>query len=158
VAVVISVEDPSTPDVVVLLERHLAFAREVTPRGGVHALDREGLRRPTLTFFTAREGAGLLGIAALQELDRHHGEVKSMHTTAEARRLGVGRALVVHLLDVARQRGYQRVSLETGNFDAFAAARALYRSCGFSPCPPYGPYIGSATSACMTIEITPTPD
>lgn len=155
VAVEVSIEDPTTPDVVALLERHLAFAHEVTPEGGVFVLDVEALRRPGVAFFCARVDGRLLGVAALQELDGGHGELKSMHTTAEARGKGVGRMLVVHVLDFARSRGYRRVSLETGNFAAFAPARALYRSCGFTPCAPYGHYIESPTSACMTIEIDP---
>jgi len=152
----ISVEDPTSPDVVVLLERHLAFAREVTPAGGVFALDLDALRAPSITFFCARSHGTLVGIAALQELDADHGEIKSMHTGYEARERGVGRALVTHLIEVARSRGYRRVSLETGNFDAFGPARALYASCGFEPCAPYGDYVDSTTSACMTIDLDPT--
>lgn len=156
-AIKISVEDPASDDVLALLERHLAFAREVTPKGGVFALDLDALRRPSVTFFCARTDRMLVGIAALHELDAEHGEIKSMHTAAELRGRGVGRALVAHLLDVARSRGYRRVSLETGNFAAFEPARALYASCGFGPCAPYGDYVGSTTSACMAIELGSTP-
>jgi putative acetyltransferase len=156
-AVTVDVDDPTAPDVVALLAQHLAFTHEVTPAGGVFALDPDSLQRPEVTFFSARAEGRLLGIAALQELHDRHGELKSMHTTADARRVGVGRALVAHLLAVARDRGYHRVSLETGNISAFAPARALYRTCGFAPCPPYGPYVGSSTSACMTIDLITTP-
>ncbi len=152
----ISVEDPTGVDVVDLLGRHLAFAREVTPAGGVFALDLDALSAPSVTFFCARSDGALVGIAALHELDAGHGEIKSMHTASEARQRGVGRALVTHLIDVARSRGYRRVSLETGNFDAFEPARKLYASCGFEPCNPYGAYVGSSTSACMTIELRST--
>lgn len=152
-AIDISIEDPTGEDVVALLERHLAFAREVTPAGGVFALDLDAVRAPSLTFFCARSDGMLVGVAALQELDAEHGEIKSMHTAAEARGRGVGRALVTHLIDVARSRGYRRVSLETGNFDAFDPARRLYARCGFEPCEPHGAYVGSSTSACMTIDL-----
>jgi putative acetyltransferase len=155
-AIDISIEDPTSEDVVALLERHLAFAQEVTPAGGVFALDLDALRAPSITFFCARADGTLVGIAALQELDADHGEIKSMHTTTEARGRGVGRAVVTHLIEVARSRGYRRVSLETGNFDAFRPARALYASCGFEPCAPYGGYVDSTTSACMTIDLDPT--
>jgi len=155
-AIDISVEDPVAQDVVSLLERHVAFAREVTPAGGVFALDVEALRAPDITFFCARAEGTLVGVAALHHLDDEHGEIKSMHTAAEARGRGVGRTLVTHLVEVARRRDYRRVSLETGNFDAFEPARRLYASCGFVPCPPYGEYVGSTTSECMTIELRPT--
>jgi putative acetyltransferase len=132
---------------------NLAFARVVTPPGGVHALDVEGLLDPTVTFFSARLDGELLGVGALKQLDESHAELKSMHTVEAARGQGVGRALVDHLLSVAANRSYQRVSLETGTVDAFAPARSLYTKVGFRPCAPFGEYARSPTSACMTIAI-----
>ena len=82
----------------------------------------------------------MLGVAAIKELDAAHAELKSMHTAAEARGRGVGRALLGYLLDTARARGYRRVSLETGTTPGFAAARALYESVGFTPAGPFGGY------------------
>jgi putative acetyltransferase len=80
-----------------------------------------------------------------------------MHTAVEVRGGGVGRALVAHLIEVARSRRYQRMSLETGNFAAFEPARSLYASCGFEPCDPYGTYVGSSTSACMSMDLGAAP-
>ena len=133
-------EDPRRPDVVAVLEAHLAFAREVTPEGHVHALPLEGLFVPEVTFFTAREGAELVGIGALKRLDAAHAKIKSMHTVARSRRQGVGRAVVEHLIEFARASGYERVSLETGTMAAFARARALYSSVGFETCAPFADY------------------
>jgi putative acetyltransferase len=82
----------------------------------------------------------VLGVAAIKELDPAHVELKSMHTAAEARGRGVGRALLTHLLDTARTRGYQRVFLETGTTPGFAAARTLYESVGFEPTGPFADY------------------
>jgi putative acetyltransferase len=93
-----------------------------------------------VTFVSFRDDDTVLGVAAIKELGAAHGEVKSMHTAAEARGRGVGRALLSHLLDTARARGYQRVSLETGTTPGFAAARALYESVGFTPAGPFGGY------------------
>jgi putative acetyltransferase len=152
-AVVVTVEEPTSSDVLNLLERHLAFAREVTPEGGVFALDVDSLRRPGVIFFCARVDGWLVGVAALQELSPAHGELKSMHTAADARRQGVGTELVASVLEAAWSRGYERVSLETGNFDAFSPARSLYERCGFTPCDPYDKYVGSPTSACMSITL-----
>ena len=89
-------------------------------------------------------------MGALKELDATHAELKSLHTVEEARGRGIGRALVAHLVTVAAERGYRRVSLETGDMDAFVPARALYAAMGFVPCPPFGEYASSPTSACMT--------
>lgn len=65
----------------------------------------------------------------------------------------MGRAVVRHLLDTARERGFVRVSLETGTMAAFAPARALYASEGFIPCPPFADYRESPNSVCMTREL-----
>jgi len=155
VDVVIAVDDPRVEDVRALLETHLAFAREVTPPGHVHALDIDGVLDPAVTFFSARRGGVLLGIAALKRLDESHAELKSMHTAAAARGQGVGRAVVDHLLAVAADRNYQRVSLETGTMDAFAPARSLYATAGFTPCEPFGQYTANPNSTCMTIRVDP---
>lgn len=149
----IDVDDPRADDVRALLEVHLGFARAVTPPEGVFALDIDGLLHPTVTFVSARQGGQLLGVGALKELEASHGELKSMHTIEATRRQGVGRALVQHLLSVAADRNYERVSLETGTEDAFAPARAFYSKLGFTACDRFGQYVDSPTSACMTIVL-----
>lgn len=149
-AMVIAVDDPRAPDVRALLERHLSFNRENTPPEGVFALDVERLVDPAVTFVSARVAGVLAGVGALRHLDDRHAELKSMHTAAALRGRGVARAVLDHLIALAAERGYQRVSLETGNMDAFAPARSLYASAGFEVCPPFGDYVGSATSTCMT--------
>jgi putative acetyltransferase len=149
----IRVDDPLSPDVRGLLERHLAFAHDMTPLEHVHALDIEGLTDPALTFFAARRGGTVVGVGAIRQLDPRHGELKSMHTAEAARRTGVARAVVDHMLDVARARGYGRVSLETGAMDAFAPARALYASVGFEPCEPFGDYTRNPYSVCMAMTL-----
>ena len=136
----ISVDDPRRPEVRALLERHLSFCLSETPPEHSFALDVDGLLDPKVTLVSYRDGENVLGVAALKELDGAHAEVKSMHTAAEARGRGVGRALLAHLLDTAKARGYQRVFLETGTTPGFAAARALYESMGFTPTGPFGGY------------------
>jgi putative acetyltransferase len=150
---VVAAEDPRAPDSRALLEQHTVFAHEVTPPGHVHALDLDGLLDPSVTFFSVRRDGVLLGIGALRQLDPAHAELKSMHTDGAARGRGVGRAMVEHLLSVAADRGYARVSLETGAGEAFAPARSLYAQVGFTPCEPFGEYTANAYSTCMTIEI-----
>ncbi|MGH3211567.1 MAG: GNAT family N-acetyltransferase [Trebonia sp.] len=136
----ISIDDPRRPEVLALLERHLGFCLSETPPEHSFALDADGLLHPKVTFVSFRDGVTVLGVAALKELDAGHAEIKSMHTAAEARGRGVGRALLSHLLDTARARGYLRVSLETGTTPGFAAARELYESAGFVPTGPFADY------------------
>jgi putative acetyltransferase len=150
---VIAVDDPRAEDVMALLAAHLAFANEHSPPEDVHALDLAGLLDPEVAFFSYREAGRLLAIGALRRIDADHAEVKSMHTAREARGRGIGRAMVAHLIGVARARGFRRLSLETGTMAAFEPARALYSSMGFVPCEPFGSYFHSRNSTCMTLAL-----
>lgn len=142
--------DPGADEVAALVARHLAFAAGVTPPDHVHALDALGLADAAVTLYGARRDGALVGMGALRRLDDDHVEIKSMHVAVEARGLGVGRAVLDHLLAEASGRGHGRVSLETGTGEAFAAAHALYASAGFTTCPPFAEYTDNPYSTCMT--------
>jgi putative acetyltransferase len=134
-------------DVRALLEHHVATARAETARGSAHALNLAGLQSPDIRFWCVRDGEGLLGVGALRALTARHGEIKSMHTAERARRRGVGRLLVNHIIDEARAMGMTRLSLETGSWDYFVPARSLYKSLGFAACPPFGDYREDRTAS-----------
>lgn len=123
-----------------LLRLHLDDVRENPTPGGAHVLDLRGLRRADVSFFSAWDGDALLGCGALRQLDAAHGEIKSMRTAPDQLRRGAGAALLVHILGVARARGYRRLSLETGTTSAFDAAYALYRQFGFSDADAFAEY------------------
>jgi putative acetyltransferase len=149
----IALDDPGADDVRAILARHLAFAHATTKPEEVYALDVDALLDPAVTFVSYRDGGTVLGVAAIKALGDGQAEIKSMHTAAEARGRGVGRALLDHLLGLARTRGYRRVSLETGSGPAFAPARALYARAGFVPCDAFGDYIPSPNSTYMSLEL-----
>ena len=149
----IAVDDPRKPDVRALLERHLEFARAQTPPEHSFALDLEGLLDPAITVFSFRAHGIMLGIGAIKCLSPHHAEIKSMHTGGAARGRGIGRAMLAHLLEVARSRGFRRVSLETGTTGAFAPARALYHGAGFVSCGPFASYQPSDDNLFMTVDL-----
>ena len=149
----IALDDPRAADVRELLRRHLTFARSVTPPEDAHALDLDGLLDPSISFYSCRADGQLLAIGALRRLDDEHAEVKSMHTVEAARGRGIGRAMLDHLLGVARERGYRRVSLETGAMDEFAPARALYVNAGFVPTETFGDYRESRNSVYLTLAL-----
>ncbi|MGH3389906.1 MAG: GNAT family N-acetyltransferase [Actinomadura sp.] len=149
----ISTDDPRADDVRGLLERHLVFVNAQSPPEDVHALDVDGLLDPAVTFVSFRLAGELLGVGALKRLDERHAELKSMHTVRAARGRGVGRAIVDHLIGLARDRGFHRVSLETGSMAGFAPARRLYETAGFTPCGPFGDYNPSRHSTFMTLSL-----
>lgn len=132
--------------VVALLELHVATARASTAPGSAHALDVAGLRRPDIAFWTGWLDGALAGCAALKRLSAVHGEVKSMHVAEAMRRLGVGSALLAHVVAEARLAGLQRLSLETGSWDFFRPAHALYTRHEFLPCTPFGDYVADRNS------------
>lgn len=146
----IETDDLTRPAVVGLLREHLRNMYEVTPAESVHALDLDALRAPDITFWSVWEGDTLVGCGALKQLDPAHGEVKSMRTPEQLRRRGAGRAVLTHILEQARRRGYARVSLETGAMAAFEPARRLYESFGFAYCGPFGSYVDDPNSVFMT--------
>ena len=151
----IELDDLSRPQVHALLQEHLDNMYELSPPESVHALDLGKLRSPDISFWTVWEGAQLLGCGALKQLSPTHGEVKSMRTPKALRRRGAGRAVLVHVVAEARSRGYRRLSLETGSFDAFEPAQNLYASVGFAPCGPFGDYQDDPNSVFMTLELAP---
>jgi putative acetyltransferase len=143
----------SGPEIRALLEEHLENMYRLSPPESVHALDLDALRQPDITFWTAWSGPELLGCGALKELDRAHGEIKSMRTAMAHRRKGVARALVEHILAEARRRSYARLSLETGSMKAFEPAQKLYASFGFHYCPPFVGYVEDPNSVFMTLVL-----
>jgi putative acetyltransferase len=162
------------PQVIALLEEHLAGMRAASPPECVFALDLEGLRRPEITFLTAwrvpadastdtpaGDERELVATGALKELtpttatEGGHGELKSMRTSARHLRQGAAQAILTELLNLARQRGYARVSLETGSTPPFDAAMAMYRRFGFVECGPFADYREDPFSRFMTSPLSP---
>ena len=155
------------PQVIALLQEHMAGMHAESPPESVHALDVSALRDPAITFWTAWKpadpasdiGGGdaeeeqLLACGALKELDATHGEIKSMRTSARHLRQGAARAILTEILATARQRGYARVSLETGSTPGFEPAIAMYRQFGFVECGPFADYREDPFSRFMTTAL-----
>lgn len=152
----IRLDDLQGPEIAALLTEHLRDMHATSPRESVHALDLDGLRQPSISFWTAWQDGRLAGCGALKQLDATHGEIKSMRTAQGFHRQGVATQLLLHILTEARQRGCKRVSLETGSMAYFAAARALYLKHGFCECAPFSDYKPDPNSTFMTLALEPT--
>ena len=139
--------DLADPVVIDLLRYHLTNSWTHTAPGSAHALDLKGFQSPDIAFWTAWDGETLVAMGALKQLSEDHGEVKSMHTAQATRRKGVGSAMLGHIISVARSRGISRLSLETGSWDYFRPAVALYRRHGFVECPPFADFALPTTHA-----------
>jgi putative acetyltransferase len=145
--------DLDSPDVQALLELHFGMMRSISPPEACHVLPIDGLRNSGVTFWSAREDGALVGVGALKQLTPDHGEIKSMRTAPNALGRGVGRAVLRHMMSVARSRGYRRLSLETGSTEPFAAALRLYESEGFAPCSRFGDYQDTPFTRFFTREL-----
>ena len=145
--------DFSDSRVVDLLHIHLTSARAETAPGSAHALDLAGLQSPDIGFWTIWEDQTLLGFGALKRFSADHGEVKSMHTAQAVRGRGAGGAMLRHIIATARASGMSRLSLETGTWEYFWPARALYRSHGFVECPPFADYVLDPNSIFMSLDL-----
>jgi putative acetyltransferase len=139
--------------VLAMLRFHFDTNIAVTPPGSAHVFDVSRLKQSDVFFWTAWNDEILMGTGALKLLDTLHGEIKSMHTLQTARRSGVGAAILLHIMDQARAKGLNSLSLETGSFDFFAPARALYARHGFQECAPFGDYKPDPNSTFMTRDI-----
>ncbi len=146
----IVIDDLTGPEIAALLDEHVRQMRVITPLESKYALDLDALRQPEITFWSVRDGAAVVGCAALKRLDARHGELKSMRTAPARLRSGIGSLLLAHVIAEARGRGFTRLSLETGTHEFFAPARKLYEKFGFVYCEPFGDYRPSPHNTFMS--------
>lgn len=146
----IRVDDLSGDAVRSLIASHLDGMHDSSPPESVHALDIDGLRHPSITFWSAWIDGALAGMGALKALDAERGELKSMRVDDRFRGSGVGRALLRHIMAAARERGMTSLWLETGSPDEFLPAQRLYESEGFTVCGPFDAYTDDPMSVFMT--------
>ena len=147
---VITIEESLGEELAQLLQAHWLFCTSTTPIEHVYALDASRLFTPDITVFGARVNGELVGVGALRKLDQVHAELKSMHTLAKSRGLGIGKAMVDHIEQFAKEQGVKRISLETGATEPFKPARQLYESLGYQDCEAFGEYVLSEDNTCMT--------
>ncbi|KRB38864.1 GNAT family N-acetyltransferase [Microbacterium sp. Root180] len=151
-----------------LIAQHLAGMHATSPPESVHALDLDALTDASISFWSAwaaRRQDGdvaqnprepveeLAGIGALKTIDGARGELKSMRVDDRFLGAGVGRALLRHIVAVARARGMTSLWLETGSTAEFVPAQRLYASEGFVECGPFEGYAPDPFSVFMTRAI-----
>jgi GNAT superfamily N-acetyltransferase len=90
------------------------------------------LHNPNIEFFLAESAASEIGIAELDRSQPPNVEITSFALFSEAIGQGLGRPLMVQLLDRAWSYSTARVWLHTCNLDG-PAALSFYMKCGFRP-------------------------
>ena len=149
----IIIDDLTDKRTIDLISLHLAGMAEYSPIESIHALNVAELKREDITFYSAWEDNEIMGCGALKELTTKHGEVKSMRTAEKHVRKGVASAILQHIINEAKLRGYTKLSLETGSMEAFQPAHRLYESFGFTYCEPFDNYSDDPNSLFMTINL-----
>tara|TARA_B110001450_G_scaffold38332_1_gene34175 strand:+ start:167 stop:634 length:468 start_codon:yes stop_codon:yes gene_type:complete len=142
------------PEVHELLIKHFIELRSVSPEGSAHVLDINGLKDPSIKFWSLWKKSDLMGSGALKFLSKEHGEFKSIRLNDKFRGRGNGPKVINHLINEAKKLNIERLSLETGAGDFFLAARKLFIKCGFKPCEPFSHYKNDINSAYMTMLIS----
>lgn len=92
-----------------------------------------------------------IGGGAIRAYDETTIELKRVFVRPEYQGNGVGTTLVSKLIDWAKELGYQRMILETG--DPLAESVHVYSKLGFRKIPNYGAYIDMPESLCMGLEL-----
>jgi putative acetyltransferase len=149
----IKVDDLSGVEIAEFLEEHIREMKSISPPESKHALDLEGLRKSEIILWTVWDDGRLIGCGAIKELDADHAEIKSMRITTYCRGKGIASILLQHILNEAKLRGYQRISLETGSMPFFEPARNLYAKYGFEHCAPFSIYGEDPNSIFMTKKL-----
>ncbi len=149
----IVLDDLTDPRVLSLLRSHLERMHETSPAEHVHALDVSGLQQSEVSFWTAWDDEEVMGCGALVELDSLTAEIKSMRTHDAHLRKGVAAGILEHILVVAKERGYARLSLETGYGPDFEPAVAMYKKYGFMTGEPFGNYTDNEFSQYLHLTL-----
>jgi putative acetyltransferase len=136
-----------------LIEKHLRGMYESSPAESVHAFSIDKLRHPSVTFWSVWMGNEIAGCGALKRLDDSRGEIKSMRVADKYLGRGIGRAILQHILEESRRRGFSSVWLETGSTSPFVPALKLYESAGFVRCGPFEDYTDDPFSVFMTLKL-----
>ena len=141
------------PEVDELLRKHFIELRSVSPAGSTHVLDIDGLKNPSIKFWSLWENEKLMGCGALKFLNENHGEFKSIRVADQYRGKGYGKKIISHLIAEAKELKIKKISIETGSGEFFKSARNLFKNFGFKKCEPFSHYKTDPNSCYMTLEI-----
>ena len=136
-----------------LLKKHFIELRSVSPAGSTHVLDIDGLKDPSIKFWSLWENNKLIGCGALKFLEKDHGEFKSIRVADEFRKKGIGERIINHLIEEAKKLEISKLSIETGAGEFFAPARKLFKKFGFKKSEPFAHYKVDPNSCYFTLDL-----
>ena len=132
--------DLGDQQIITLVKTHKQLAMHNSDPCANHALDMKDFATETITLWALWDQEVVLSIGALQKIDTHTGEIKTMFTHPDHQGKGLGKQMLQHLLDQARHLELTTLYLETGRWSYFIAARKLYTRFGFTECAAFSDY------------------
>ena len=145
-AVVISPEHPGTRDATALIAELDAYLEPLYARESRHGFSVDRLIADAVAFFVIRDDGAPAGCGGIKLFGSEYGEIKRMWVRPQFRGRDLGRLMLEHLAEYARQHAVNVLRLETG-IHQHAAIR-LYEQVGFRRIPPFGPYTDDPVSLC----------
>jgi len=131
-------ERPDTVDATSLIRELDGYLALLYPPQSRHGLPVEQLLHEAVAFFVTRHDGMPAGCGGVKLFGTAYGEIKRMYVRPQFRGLGLGKLMLQHLADYARQQGVTVLRLETGIYQSEAIG--LYERCGFRRIPPFGTY------------------
>jgi putative acetyltransferase len=149
--ITVAIEPAKQPEIQHLLDLSDAVAASLYPGAFRLPLSAVSLDRSDVVLFVARNPSGqALGCAALMDLSDATAELKRMIVDPDHAGQGVGRSLLLAILQAAKERGILSLLLEVGIRNV--EARRLYESLGFRDRGPFGSYEQTPIATFMQID------
>ena len=130
---------PDSPEAVALINELDDHLNQLPyPERSRHAYSIDKLVREGVAFFVARYEGKSAACGGIKLFATDYAEVKRMYVRPVYRGLGLGKAMLNHLAQYARERQVSLLRLETGIYQTEAIG--LYDGYGFERRPPFGEY------------------
>jgi ribosomal protein S18 acetylase RimI-like enzyme len=138
---VIKITEAGTDQVSLVRELFLEYAQSLDFKLCFQGFDKElaelpGKYAPPKGFMLlAYSGSELAGCVAMQPIDSEICEMKRLYVRPQFQGQGIGKSLVLRLIDKSKSAAYKKMRLDT--VPSMKAALGLYGSLGFYKIPPY---------------------
>ena len=146
--VIVAVEDPQTPDAILLLDELSDQLRLITGSSGKASFDVNDVRGERARFVIGRDSTGRpVGCGALRPMEGsgNMAELKRMYSRRTM--AGIGAALLAYLEAQAQQLGYAALRLETRAVNTRAVA--FYARRGYTRIANFGRYVDRPEAVCF---------
>ena len=144
----VSIQSDNAQMLIALLDQELVV--EYAPEH-MHTVDLKTFHQDGGVFVVAFDAETPVACGALRPITETEIELKRMYVVQSHRGRGLSRQVLEFLEGKARQTGFRKLYLETG--DQQEAAIGLYSSSGYQRVKGFGEYLNSPRSICFAKEL-----